>query len=319
VSELWAITGASGFIGRHLVDVLAKRGARVRKLEGRITDREALAALVRGAGVVVHLAAYVHERADTAEERRECWSTNVEGTRLLLDAITAEAPSAFLIFVSTANVYPASDKALDETAAVDPKTYYGQTKLAAESLVLASGRQAAILRPAMVFGPGEPGNLGKFISMIRSRVVLLPRGGRNQKSLVPVEMLCAAIAGVAEHRRIFNREVLDVAGAAMPMRRIVEILTGALGIRAIRVAIPLRPLKAMARAVDAVTVALRIPSPNFHQMVETYGSSAVIRDDKLRRVVSLGGVAEVETALRETAISPAWRSTLCVPRSCARR
>lgn len=301
MSELWAVTGASGFIGRHLTEALARRGVRVRALEGRITDRGAVTALVRGAGVVVHLAAYVHKRAATAEERRECRATNVDGTRVLLEAMTAAAPSAFLIFVSTANVYPASEEALDERAVPAPKTFYGQTKLEAEGLVLAGAVPAAVLRPALVFGPGAPGNLGRLIALVRRRIVPLAGGGRNRKSLVPVAMLCDAILGVAEQRAAAAGELLNVGGAALPMRRIAEICAAALGVRALRLPLPLPPLRAAAAAADAAASALRLPLPALRQLVETYGASAVIRDDKLRRLVPLGGEAEVEAALRETA------------------
>src|SRR5215213_4513573 len=114
--ELWAVTGATGYVGRALradltASGIASRGLRAEVI-GDIRDRAAVEELVRGASVVVHLAAYVHRRGAADE----CWSINVDGTQTVIDAVAAVAPSAFLIVISSASVYGSGDTPRDESA-----------------------------------------------------------------------------------------------------------------------------------------------------------------------------------------------------------
>ncbi len=315
MKELWAVTGASGFIGRRLIAVLGEADGRIRVLvrggggpsavAGSITDVDALRKLVAGSDVVVHLAAYVHRRADTRNERQECRATNVEGTKLLIDAISSEAPGAFLIFLSTASVYAPSTEALDEHAAVSPKTYYGRTKLEAEQLVLDAVRagrlQATILRAAMVFGVDAPGNLQRLLASLRLRLAPMIGGGRHRKSVIPVEMIVEAIRGVSAHRGLCNGEIMNVAGATLTMRRIIDLLEEGLGISAVRLPIPRFPVRLAAAVADSLMSAMRIRTANCVQLVDAYSTPVVLDDEKLRRIVSLGREREVEVALRRAA------------------
>lgn len=147
---LVAVTGASGFIGRHLVRRLATRGHRMRILvrdqapasptsetiTGDLSDPAALRALVAGADAVVHLVGIIAERG-----RATFVAVHVEGTRNLVDAARA-AGVRRLVFMSALG-------ARDEAGA----TAYHRTKARAEAIVRACGIPAAIFRPALISGP----------------------------------------------------------------------------------------------------------------------------------------------------------------------
>src|SRR5262245_18090165 len=150
----WALTGGAGYLGSALNRALVAQSHEVRQLKGDVRDRAAVGLLVRDAGVVVHLAAFVHKRASSGGQQRECREVNVGGTQVVLDAIAEHRPSALLVFVSSANVYSLAAAAVDETPPLAPRTLYGETKLEAVDLVRRSRAAAVILRPAMVFGPG---------------------------------------------------------------------------------------------------------------------------------------------------------------------
>src|SRR5450755_2038262 len=178
MTDLWAVTGASGFIGAALLRSLDVDGVPVRTLSRTPLDRPdhlaadlrdpvAIRQLVQDASVVVHLGAYVHRSVRSPESRAECDAINVGGTRLLVEAIAAAPSAPFLIFISRANVYAPSGRAVDESAPLGPSAAYGQSKLDAERLVLAAPIRATVLRPAIVFGTGAPGNLERLIRMIR--------------------------------------------------------------------------------------------------------------------------------------------------------
>jgi NADH dehydrogenase len=149
---LIAVTGASGFVGRHVTAELVRRGHRVRALVrrdragradglpaertvGDLANSAALAALVRGAEVVVHLVGIIVEAGAATFE-----AVHVEGTRRLL----AAARDAGVRFVHMSAV----------GARDDPRaTPYHRTKWRAEQLVRDSGLSHAIFRPSIISGP----------------------------------------------------------------------------------------------------------------------------------------------------------------------
>lgn len=286
-AELWAITGGSGFIGSALAARLRSHDAAVRLLahsaasgdaiSGDIRDATLVRALVDGASVVVHLAAYVHRSVRNADDERDCWSINVDGTQTLIDAVAENARGAFVVFVSSANVYGPSDEALTETATPAPQTAYGRSKLEAERRILAAIRDDSIagcvLRPAMVFGPGAPGNLGLLIRMVRSRLVVEIAGGSQKKSLVDIETMLDAIEAAVRRRDVTTGGVFNVGGTSMTIHDINRTIADAIGARPLVLPLP--------RAV------LRLVPRRFRQLAETYARSAVLDDSRLRETVGV--------------------------------
>ena len=279
---MWAITGAGGFIGRHLTARLDADGVEYRALRGDVRDAAALRDLVDGADVVVHLAGYVHRRTRTEGERRSCWEVNEGGTAALVKAIEEEAPDAFLIFVSTANVYAPSDAPIRESDRLRPSNPYGESKLAAERIVFDGRVSATVLRPAMVFGPGAPGNLPKLIALVRRRVKLLFGGGANRKSLVPVEEVVDAILAVANDRELAKGRAFNVAGQTFTMKEINELIAEALGKKPVTVNVPRKIGTALGR------------------MGETYTSSTELDGSALRALPSFTPRGDARERLRET-------------------
>ena len=151
---LIAVTGASGFVGRHVTALLAQRGHQVRALvrrsgrecaldglaiertAGDLGDAAGLTALTRGADVVVHLVGIIVEAGAATFE-----AVHVEGTRRLLTAARAAAVRRF--------VHMSAVGARDDPRA----TRYHRTKWRAEELVRGSGLSHAIFRPSIISGP----------------------------------------------------------------------------------------------------------------------------------------------------------------------
>jgi GDP-4-dehydro-6-deoxy-D-mannose reductase len=162
------VTGASGFVGRHLVAHLRAEGDDVaacdRSTDGvDIVDREALHALVtrHQPEVVYHLAARTHVGESWADPTAVL-RTNVEGTANVLDAARAAGARRVLV-VGSAEEYGRVDPAdlpLTEDAPLRPTTPYGASKVAASYLALqahlASGLETVRLRPFNHTGPGQP-------------------------------------------------------------------------------------------------------------------------------------------------------------------
>lgn len=184
-----AVTGASGFVGRHLCEFLAAKpnGERVRILtrapgkvprfgpsveifSGSLEDEAAVRAFVAGAGTVVNLATAAGSARDDEARMRE---VDVNGTARLFAAAVAEGCSAFL-HVSTAGVYgqPRLAPPAAESDTVDPVTAYQRTKYAGEQALLGAGAGATILnilRPADLYGSGSRVHVGSYRKVLQSR------------------------------------------------------------------------------------------------------------------------------------------------------
>ena len=174
------ITGATGFIGRHLVPALAGHGHKVvaalrrpmalsplidQVLIKDLADGVDWMPLLQGIDVVIHLAALAHQPNDVKETLFD--KINRQATADLARA-TART-GARLIFVSSiaAQSGPSSDAVLTENDPCLPSTAYGRSKLDAEIDIAASGAQYVILRPTLVYGRGAKGNMRKLIRLAR--------------------------------------------------------------------------------------------------------------------------------------------------------
>lgn len=208
------VTGATGFVGGHLVDRLlaagdevtalvrspakaaglAERG--VRLVRGDLEARDALREAAAGADVVYHVAALVG-----AVDEAEFLRANREGTASVVAAVREVAVSARFVQVSSlAAAGPAArgrPRAAHEPEA--PVTMYGRSKLAAEQVVRESGLRWVIVRPPAVYGPRDADNFITLFRALRWGVAPIFGDGTQELSLVHVEDLAAGIraAGVA--------------------------------------------------------------------------------------------------------------------------
>jgi UDP-glucose 4-epimerase len=210
------VTGASGFVGRHLVPVLARNGWTVRRairtlsadpdevlIEsiGPATDwRAALA----DADAVVHLAARVHHPNDqhaTALYR----SVNVDGT-LHLARCAAEAGVRQFIFVSTVLVHGRSNDGrppFSETDALTPRGLYGISKAAAEAglknLAQDCDMRITVVRPPLVYGTAAKGNFALLVSAVKRGIPLPLAAIHNHRAFLSVENLSSFILQRLSH------------------------------------------------------------------------------------------------------------------------
>ncbi|HXY19322.1 MAG TPA: NAD-dependent epimerase/dehydratase family protein [Gemmatimonadales bacterium] len=204
------VTGATGFVGSHLAAALVKRGDEVvcitrrpeqaafivslgaRPAPGSLEDVDRLAAALRGADLVFHLAGLT-----AAGSEREFLEANRDGTARLVDAVRTAAPglARFVYVSSIAAVGPtARGTLLTEDAPCRPVTAYGRSKLAGEEVVRAApGLRWTIVRPPVVYGPRDR-ELLRMFRIARSGFAPVFGLGRQELSLVFVTDLADGIA-----------------------------------------------------------------------------------------------------------------------------
>ena len=182
------VTGATGFVGHHLVDHLAAAGDEVVISEAEITDPEVLEADFCDGGLdaVYHLAAQADVHASFADPAGTV-RVNVEGTLNVLDA-AHRSGARRVVVVSSADVYGRVDPSslpVGETAPLRPVTPYGASKAAAEMLCVQAGmgRGLDVIR-ARAFNHLGPGQSDRFIaSALASRIAANERTGAEVVSV----------------------------------------------------------------------------------------------------------------------------------------
>jgi nucleoside-diphosphate-sugar epimerase len=238
-----AVTGGTGFVGAHLLDVALAAGHEVKALtrrdqplrdgldwvSGDLNDRDALEKLVDGADAVIHVAGVISAPTAAAFELG-----NVAGTLSMLAAATAGGVRRF-VHVSS-------------LAAREPKlSLYGASKCKAEQLVHGSGLDWVIVRPPAVYGPGDKETLELF-RMAKLGLMLMPPKGRV--SVIHVDDLARLLLALAGYSAPSNMlvEADDGKAHGWTHREFARALGRAVGTRPAIVSSPGIVLRLAARA-----------------------------------------------------------------------
>lgn len=188
-----AITGGSGFIGARLARALTAAGHSVVPIDTTgetpvdIMDKEALTNAVQGCEAIYHLAA---AHRDDIFPRSLYYDINGQGTKNVIDAANA-AGITKIIFTSSFAVYGLDSGTPDETTPPAPFNDYGRSKLEAEQHLklwakASLERRLTIIRPVVVFGEGNRGNMHTLIDQIARGRFLMIGQGQNKKSIAYV-------------------------------------------------------------------------------------------------------------------------------------
>jgi UDP-glucose 4-epimerase len=257
------VTGASGFIGRALVEDLADAGQPVRAAMRQPADVfprsvEVVAvsdltrpvewrALLKDVDTVVHLAGIAHSGPGIAED-------TYDRVNRLATAELAAAGGAMgigrLVFISSvrAQCGPCAGHALTENDTPRPADAYGRSKLAAEHAVRASGVPHTILRPALIYGPGAKGNLARLIDLAQRPWPLPLRLVKGRRSLLARQNLIAAIRLALREPSTAGETYLVADPEPMTLSGIVSALRAGMGRRPALLPVPQALLAAAFKA-----------------------------------------------------------------------
>ena len=315
------VTGATGFIGGHLVRKLRERGddvvclvrspekaSELRELgcelvEGDLSDAAAIRAGMEGSDAAVHAAA-VYRVGIPKRERDPMYDTNVRGTERVLDA-AIEAGVGKIVYVSTVNVFGnTSGRTVDETYERPMEdgylSCYDETKHRSHLVAkdrIAKGAPIVIVQPGGVYGPGDHSEIGNFIDQTRTgklKLMMFPDLGFN---LVHVDDVADGIILALEKGTPGESYVLG--GELARMRDLVEKTAELSGRSAPKRSMPVALLKASIPLGPVLGPIMGFP-PNFKESISAAdGVTYFATDDKARRELGYAP-RDLETGLKQT-------------------
>ena len=292
------VTGASGFIGQHLCRSLQQQEMEVRAVLRRTVDGPWHQAVLcdlaeqtlpetalEGVDTVFHLAGKAHAIREPGEDSDVYHRINVAATQRLLDAAMAAGVKRLVYFSSVKAMGDVTTTVQDENSPCAPTSPYGQSKLAAEHLLFSHSQaiDVVILRPCMVYGETQKGNLPLMIRLIRRHLVPPLPDYANHRCMVHVDDMVKAALLAAEHPAAAGQVYIVNDGNSYSTRQIYDAICRGLGRQPPAWSLPKALLALAAKTGDGLAALLGRRMRFDSQALQRLSCSAQYSAAKIRR------------------------------------
>jgi nucleoside-diphosphate-sugar epimerase len=311
------VTGAGGYVGQELVRQLLARGTPVRAMVrdpsqvdalrqmgaevviADLQDETTLPNAVQGVSHVYHIASLFRAAGPPESVFHDI---NALGTRRMLDASIAAGVRRF-VHCSTGGVLGNIENPPgDENTPYNPGDAYQRTKLEGEKIAMEyfrSGKiRGVVIRPAMIYGPGDRRNL-KLFRMVSRRQFFFVGDGRTKVHFVDVRDLARAFI-LAMDKEHLNAEVYLVAGAtAVSQKGIAGLIAQEAGVKPPWIHLPVKPMQWLGSACEAICRPIGIEPPIFRRRVDFFTKHREFNWAKARRELGYEPAQSLEMEIRE--------------------
>ncbi|SEG17450.1 NAD-dependent epimerase/dehydratase family protein [Flavobacterium urumqiense] len=261
------ITGASGFVGTNLVNYLSISN-RVKPISIRYVPKQQFEI---NADAIIHLAGKAHDLKKVSKPR-DYYEANFELTKQLFDSFLVSEASVF-IFMSTVKAVADEVKGiLSEDEIPNPKTHYGIAKHQAEEYILSKelpkGKRVYVLRPCMIHGPGNKGNLNLLYQLVYKGLPWPLGDFQNERSFLSIENLCFVIQEILINVTISSGVYQVSDDKSVSTNALIQLLGISLGKKNRVFNIPSSCIKGIARLGDYLHLPLN--SERLQKLTENY-------------------------------------------------
>lgn len=262
------ITGSSGFVGIDLMKHLASKSCQVEGLNLRNVDWQSN--IDKEDNVIIHLAGKAHDLKKIADPN-EYYHVNYELTKRLFDAFLE---SSATVFVFLSSVKAAADEVtgvLTEEVYANPQTHYGKSKLLAEQNIVSripKGKRVYILRPCMIHGPGNKGNLNLLYQLVSKGVPWPLAAFDNQRSFCSIDNLLFVIKELIEREDIPSGIYNIADDNTVTTNELIQLIAQSKHTKAKLWRIPISVIKLAARIGDVLHLPLH--SERLQKLTESY-------------------------------------------------
>jgi len=233
---------------------------------------------------IIHLAGKAHDIKNTSDSR-SYFDVNVGLTQKIFDLFLESKAKKFIFFSSVKAVADSvTGEFLTEKDNAIPSTPYGRSKLEAESYILSkklpAGKQVYILRPCMIHGPGNKGNLNLLYKIVKSGIPWPLGAFANERSFLSIDNLIFVIKNIIENdipSGIYN--VAD--DEPLSTNQLISLIAQAIGKKPKIWNLPQKLVKSTAKAGDFLHLPLN--SERLKKLTESY----VVSNNKIKKALSI--------------------------------
>lgn len=302
--HLVLVTGATGALGPCVVSALSEAGYRIRVLSripprqgvlpdtvevhiGDISDAQAVQAAAENCDAVMHMAALLHIANPSPAVRSEYERVNVQGTQLIVEAAHT-AGAKRLVFFSTIAIYGSGGgPVLNEDCPPKPNTFYAETKLDGEQIVLAARREdgqplGIVLRLGAVYGAHVKGNYRRLVRSL-TRGQFVPVGnGANRRTLVYEKDVASAALLALQHPAAISKIYNVTDGQFHSVAEINHAICEAIGRKPPRFSIPIGPVRQVAGLIENVAGLVGLQSPINRATIDKYTEDVMVSGQRIQ-------------------------------------
>lgn len=285
------ITGASGFVGHNLLPYLRAMGSEVTPLTMRGNWDEQIGHF----DVIINLVGKAHDHKGTGTEVDYCFA-NVELTKQLFHAFDG-SDAKLLIHISSLAALEEiqSSKPLVESDKCNPTSWYGKSKREAEKWLLnqkmTKNKTVIILRPPMIHGPGDRGNLKLLYKLISKGIPYPLTSFNNKRGFISIQNFCFYIQQIVENQDKLGSGIYHIAdNEHVSTKQIFDIIKKETGKKTINLALPKVLVKGIAKIGDVIHLPLNT------KRLKKMTSDLLVSNAKINEVL---GIEKLPLSARE--------------------
>ena len=253
--------------------------------------------LLNQSKVVIHLAGKAHDLKETADDKIY-FQVNTELTKTIFDAFLESDCEVFIYMSSVKATADKVEGILDENNKSNPVTVYGKSKLAAENYILSKdipkNKRVYILRPCMIHGPNNKGNLNLLYSFV-SKGIPYPFGKyENQRSFLSVENLCFVIKELIQNNKIASGVYNVADDETLSTKELVKVIGEVIEKKVTILNIPKFVVSLIAKIGDVM------PFPINSERVQKLTENYVVSNEKIKKAIQKEFPLSVKKGIKVT-------------------
>ena len=288
------ITGTTGFVGINLTQYLTTKSDTVIPLSIRNGDYQ----LDNTADAIIHLAGKAHDTKNSSDDN-EYYRVNTDLTIALFDKFLQSDIKDFIFFSSVKAAADTVEGVLTEDTEPNPQTAYGKSKLQAEeyllSKVLPVGKRLIIIRPCMIHGKGNKGNLNLLYKVVRLGIPWILASYDNQRSFISIDNLNFIIYSILHNPKVASGVYNIADDVAISTNELITIIAKATHKKPKLVRIPKVMINKLADIGDKFNLPLN--SERLQKLTESY----VVSNAKIKQALNIDSLpVSAEQGLLQT-------------------
>ena len=286
------LTGSSGFVGKNISSYFGKEVTINKYERGSVISIEE--------DIVIHLSGKAHDLKNVNSDT-DYYLVNTELTKQVFDSFISSKAKVFITLSSVKAVADELDSELTEEHIPNPVTHYGKSKLNAEEYILRNqiplGKRVYVLRPCMIHGPGNKGNLNLLFKIV-SKGLPWPLGAfENKRSFCSIENLCFIINELIENENIPTGIYNIADDIPLSTNKLIRLISESQGKKPLIWDIPKFIIKIISLFGDLLHLPLN--TERLSKLTETY----IVSNVKIKKAINKPLPVNTEDGLLKTFIS----------------